>query len=84
MKDERFPYTGKSPHWWGQRGNFGKEKSSKKSTATESKVERDLHSGSVPEMLVQWGGGGWVLSLVSEVRPSERTGVDCVKIAHGC
>ena len=84
MKEERFLYTGKSPHWWEQRGSFGKEKSLKKSTVTESKVERDLHRGSVPEMLVQWGGGGWVLSWVSEVRPSERIRVDCVKTAHRC
>lgn len=84
MKDERFLYPGKSPHWWGQRGSFGKEKSLKRSTATETKVERDLHRGSVPEMLVHWGGGGCVLSWVSEVRPSERIRVDCMKIAHGC
>ena len=70
MKDERFLYPGKSPHWWGQRGSFGKEKSLKRSTATESKVERDLQRWLVlqlrtpqPEMLIASVGGSWVLRL---------------------
>ena len=24
MKEERFPYAGKPPHWWGQRGGLWK------------------------------------------------------------
>ena len=65
-------------------GAFGKGKSWKKRAATAGSMERDSHGGPVPAMLVQRGGGGWRLGLLSEARPRERPGVGCTKIAHGC
>ena len=94
MKEEKFPHTRKTLHWWrwggGRGGRFG---ATEESTATgaEGKAERFPHRGSVststhqPERLVcspTGAGGDWELRLgLRRSDTRERTGVGCVNTA---
>ena len=94
MKEERFPHTKKSLHWWrwgvagGKLWNHRGEHSNR---GAEGKAERFLHRGSVltsthqPERLVcspAGTGGGWEMRLrFRRSYPRERTGVGCVNTA---
>ena len=90
MTEERFPYTGKSLHWQGQRWNFVASEESA-ATGVEGKVKRNLHRGSElnstcqPEMLVcspTGASGGWVLKLgLWRSDHGKKSGVGCMKTA---
>ena len=94
MKEEKFPHTRKSLHWWergvggGKLQSHGGECSNK---GAEGKAEIFPHRGSVPtstqqpERLVSspaGAGGGWELRLgLQRPDPRERTGIRCVNTA---
>ena len=94
MKEEKFPHTKKSLHWWKWRVGGGKLRSHRGELShrgEEGKAQRFSHRGLVltsthqPERLVcktPGAGGGWELRLgLWRSDPRERTGVGCVNTA---
>ena len=94
MKEEKFPHTRKTVHWWRRGVTWGKLQShggERSNSGAESKAERFLHRGSVPtsahqpEMLVcsaAGTGGGRELRLqLRRSDPRERTGFGCMNTA---
>ena len=93
VKEEKFPQTRKTLHWWGQGVGGGKLRSHRREHSkrgAEGKAERFLHRGLVltsthqPERLVcspARAGRGWELRLGLWSDPRERTGVGCMNTA---
>ena len=91
MKEEKFPHTRKSLHWWiwgWAGGKLQSHRGEHSNRGVEGKAERFLHRGSVPtsthqpERLVcspTGAGGGWELRLgLRRSNPRERSGVSYV------
>ena len=91
MKEENFPHTGKSLHWWKEGVGGSKlwsHRGESSNRGAEGKVERFPHRGSVPASTHQperllcsptWVGRDWELRLsLWSSDPRERTGDGCV------
>lgn len=83
-KRKRFLHTGKSPHWWDQLEQRGRNGASEESSATDVQRTKPRETWSPqPKMLVQSttrAGGACVLRPgLWRSGPKDRTGVGCVK-----
>ena len=93
MKEEEFPHTRKTLHWW-RLGVGGGEASEPRRRAQQQgcggqsretptqRISADQHSPArEASLLSRRGGRGWELRLGHQSDPRERTGVGCVNTA---
>ena len=91
VKEEKFPYTRKTPHWWGWWGELQSLRGERSNRGAESKAERFPHRGLVPTSTHQPKtlvcsptrvDGGWELRLgLRRSDPRERTEIGCMNTA---